>query len=436
MCEKRKMLIVDDLDIDRDILKELFENEFDILEAANGQEGIDFIKQYGNQISVVLLDIHMPVMSGIDVLKYRNTDPAFTGIPVIVITINDDTKTQMETFRLGATDYITKPFMEDIIRYRINNVLSTRQVEEVVRERENLRVKAELDLMTGLHNKVTAQHLISSMLADNHTLCAMLVVDIDDFKQVNDVQGHLAGDRIICMIAKLLAEHFRKTDVVGRIGGDEFLVFMQDLPSADLARKKASNFSNLLKYTSDATPPANISVSIGLAISEKRPYTYEELFKQADQALYNAKRNGKGQYAEYGVEKPPKNFDKETFASLLLSKSRKVRSAINMISENTHLLTILSPKEADYFKEEFTGKIHLIFIDLSTESENESALIAQMLQIDWLQGIPFIAICKEGNIRQYSAAIQRGAADILPAPIDTAFAKRRVAEFCHIENNS
>lgn len=433
MCEKRKMLIVDDLDLDRDILKELFENEFDILEAVNGQKGIDLIKQYGSQISIVLLDIHMPVMSGIQVLKYRNTDPSFAGIPVIVITINDDTKTQMETFRLGATDYITKPFMEDIIRYRINNVLSTRQVEEVVRERENLRVKAELDLMTGLHNKVTAQHLISNMLTDNHTLCAMLVVDIDDFKQVNDVQGHLAGDRIICMIAKLLSEHFRKTDVVGRIGGDEFLVFMQDLPSADLARKKASNFSKLLKYTSDATPPANISVSIGLAISEKRPYTYEELFKQADQALYNAKRNGKGQYAEYGVEKTPKCFDKESFATLLLSKSREVRSAIDMISENTRLLAIRSPKEANYFKEDFTGKVHLIYIDLSTESENESALIEQMLQMDWLQNIPFIAICKEGNIRQYSVAIQRGAVDILPAPIDTAFAKRRVAEFCHIE---
>lgn len=433
MCEKRKMLIVDDLDLDRDILRELFENEFDILEAVNGQEGIDLVKQYGNQISIVLLDIHMPVSSGIDVLKYRSTDHTFAGIPVIVITINDDTKNQMETFRLGATDYITKPFIEEIIRHRIHNVLSTRQVEEVVRERETLRVKAELDLMTSLYNKVTTQQLISNMLADNHSLCAMLVVDIDDFKTVNDIQGHLAGDRMICLIAKLLSEHFRKTDVVGRIGGDEFLVFMQDLPSADLARKKANNFSKLLKYTSDSTPPASISVSIGLAISEKRPYTYEELFKQADQALYNAKRNGKGQYAEYGIEESPKDLYKETFATLLLSKDREVRGAIAMISENTRLLTVFSPEETDYFKKEFMNRIHLIYIDISTESENEEALIDQMLQIDWLQGIPFIAICREGNIKQYSAAIQRGAADILPAPIDTVFAKRRVAQFCHIE---
>ncbi len=433
MCNKRKMLIVDDLELDRDVLKELFENEFDIIEAINGQECIELVKQYGDQLSIILLDIHMPVASGLDVLTYRNNDPVFGNIPVIVITVNDDTKTQMQTFQLGATDYITKPFMPEIIKYRIHNVLSTRRVEEVVREKENFRVKAELDLMTGIYNKVTTQHLITNMLADNHTLCAMLVVDIDDFKWVNDVQGHLAGDRIICTIANLLSAHFRKTDVVGRIGGDEFLVFMLDLPSADLARKKASNFSKVLKYTPETSSPANVSVSIGMAISEKRPYTYEELFKQADEALYNAKRNGKGQYAEYGVEKPQKDFDRESFASLLLSKDREVRGAIDMITENARLLTIFSPEESAYFKEEFMGKIYLLYIDISTESGNECALIDQILQIDWLQVIPFIAICKEGDIQQYSSAIQRGAADILPAPIDTVFAKRRVAEFRHIE---
>lgn len=279
MYTEHKMLIVDDLDIDRDILREIFENDFDILEAVNGKEGIDFIKKYGKDISIVLLDIHMPIASGIDVLKFRQTNPVFSSIPVVVITINDDTKSQMETFQLGATDFITKPFVEEMIRYRIHNVLSTCQIEEVVRERENLRVKAELDLMTGIYNKVTIEHMISKLLATNTTICAMLIIDIDDFKQINDVHGHLMGDQVIRTVADLISRYFRKTDIVGRIGGDEFIVFMSGLPSMDLARQKASDFSELFKYTPDITAPANVSISIGMAISEPCPCSYETLFK-------------------------------------------------------------------------------------------------------------------------------------------------------------
>lgn len=430
MHEKNKMLIVDDLDIDREILKEIFEKDFDILEAADGEQGIKLIQQYGKEICIVLLDIQMPVASGIDVLEFRHTDPIFSSIPVVVITINDDTKSQMETFRLGATDYITKPFIEEIIRYRIDNVLSTHQLEEVVRERETLRVKAELDLMTGIYNKVTTEHLISNLLSTNDSICAMLIIDIDDFKQVNDVHGHLIGDHVICVVADLLSKYFRKTDVIGRIGGDEFLVFMLGLPSKDLARQKAEDFSNLLKYRPDLTAPANVSVSIGMAISKPCPYTYGTLFKQADEALYNAKRSGKGQYAEYGIESSPIDTKTKILVSLLLSNSRDVRSLISRINENARLLTIFSPAEAHYFKKEFAGKIHLFFIDISAEPDNGESLLAQALDIDWLQDTLFIAICQEGNMAQYAAAIERGAVDIFPAPIDIAFAKRRIMALC------
>lgn len=426
MHEKYKMLIVDDLDIDRDILKEIFEDDFDILEAVNGKECMDLIGQYGSEIRIVLLDIQMPVASGIDVLRSRHEDPVFSSIPVVVITINDDTRSQMETFRLGATDYITKPFIEEIVRYRIANVLSTHQIEEVVRERETFRVKAELDLMTGVYNKVTTEHLISDLLATNDSICAMLVIDIDDFKQVNDVHGHLIGDQVICTVADLLSKYFRKTDVIGRIGGDEFLVFMLGLPSKDLARQKVEDFSNLFKYKPDLTAPANVTVSIGMAISQPCPGTYETLFRQADEALYNAKRNGKGQYTEYGVKKAPAAAGPEILASLLLSSSRDVRSLISRINEKTRLLTIFSPKEAQYFKKEFSGKIHLFYIDISTESDDGDALLREALDIDWLQDVLFVAICREGDMPQYAAAIERGAVDILPAPIDIVFAKRRI----------
>ena len=179
MCDKGLMLISDDFAIDREMLRDIFEEEFDILEAENGQECIELVKQYGSTISVVLLDIQMPKATGLDVLEYRSTDPVFRGIPVIVITINDDTKSQMEIFQLGATDYITKPFIQEIIRYRVHNVLSTYNVEELMKERESLRAQSELDLMTELYNKVTTERLVGSLLANNTSHNALMIVDID-----------------------------------------------------------------------------------------------------------------------------------------------------------------------------------------------------------------------------------------------------------------
>ncbi len=429
MYKKRKMLIVDSIDIDRDILKDIFKNEFDILEAADGQAAVELVNQHKNQICVALLDMQISMVSSASLLEYHSADPVFSKIPVIAITINDDTRTQMEAFQMGAADYITKPFIEEIIRYRIKNVLSTRQAEQAAQETEILRVKAERDMMTGIYNKVTSEHLVSSLLAANDTICAMLVIDIDDFKQVNDVYGHLEGDRVICAIADMLSNHFRKTDIVGRIGGDEFLVFMSGLPSMELARQKADNFLKLLKYKPIPTYPIHVSVSIGMAITQPRSYTYRELFKQADEALYQAKRNGKGQYAEYGLEKSPKARKHTVPNALLFSKNRDICNAIHLISEDIQLFTIVSQDEPADFKKESSQKPYLLYIDISAEDGGGDVLLKQTLAEDYLQDIPFIAICQEGNIKQYSAAIQKGAVDILPAPIDTEFAKRRIKEF-------
>lgn len=429
MYKKRKMLIVDSINIDRDILRDIFKEEFDILEAADGQAAMDLIGQYKNQICIVLLDMQVSLISSVSLLECHSTDPVFNKIPVIAITINDDTRSQMEAFRMGAADYITKPFIEEIIRYRVKNVLSTRQAEQAAQETEILRVKAERDLMTGIYNKVTSEHLVSSLLAANDTICAMLVIDIDDFKQVNDIYGHLEGDRIICMITDLLSKHFRKTDIVGRIGGDEFLVFMSGLPSTDLARQKANNFLKLLKYKPDVSSPIHVSVSIGMAITQPRAYTYKELFRQADEALYQAKRNGKGQYAEYGLEKEPDAPKDTNLNALLFSKNRQTCRAISMISGETRLSTIASLDELADLEKKFPQKPYLLYMDISAEEGSGSALLKQMLAQEYLQDVPFIAICQEGNIKQYSAAIQKGVVDILPAPIDTEFAKRRMEEF-------
>lgn len=430
MHDRDVMLIADDLDINRDVLKEMFKNEFDILEAESGQECIELVRQYGKRILVILLDIQMPVMTGLEVLEYRRTDPVFSEIPVIVITINDEIRDQMTAFQLGATDYITKPFIREIVIYRINNVLSSKKrVDEIVREKENLQIKTEMDLMTGLYNKVTAEELITDILAHNHKLNAMLIIDIDNFKQVNDYEGHLVGDHTIRIIADLISGYFRKTDVVGRIGGDEFIVFMIDLPSDDLARQKANGLARLLRYKPNITLPANVSISIGLSITDQRPYSYEELFKQADEALYCAKRNGKGQYAEYGRDVSEENQKEASISALLFSRNKQICGIINMINEKIRILEVLSPDDVRYAGDQYTGDIRLLYIDISGELGSGEQLIRQILDIGWLKEIPFFVICREGDMQQYFTAVQSGASDMITAPIDLTFAKRRTIKF-------
>lgn len=430
MCDKSTMLIADDLDINRDVLKEMFKNDFEILEAENGQECVELVKQYGTQIQILLLDIQMPLMTGIEVLEFRQKDPVFSEIPVIVITINDEIRNQMVAFQLGATDYITKPFIREIVIHRINNVLSSKKrVEEIVREKRNLEVKTELDLMTGLYNKVTAENLIAHTLLKNQRRNALMIIDIDNFKQVNDLEGHLVGDHTIRIIADLISGHFRKTDVVGRIGGDEFVVFMVDLPSGDLARKKAGDLARLLRYKPNITLPANVSISIGLVITEMHPYEYEELFKMADTALYHAKRNGKGQCAEYGRELNRNGSKQGRMAALLFSRNKQNCGIINMINDEIRLIEVLSPEEVRYASDEYTGDIRLLYIDISDDSDDGQRTIKQITEIEWLREIPFITICREGDMNQYRTAINAGTRDILIAPLDITFARRRNIKF-------
>lgn len=431
MC-KSTMLIADDLEINRDVLREMFKNEFDILEAEDGRKCVDLINKYGPQIQILLLDIQMPVMTGLDVLEYRQNDPVFSEIPVIVITVNDEIRDQMAAFQLGATDYITKPFIREIVVYRINNVLSSKKrVDEIVKEKQNLQIKTELDLMTGLYNKVTAENLISSVLSKNHKMNALMIIDIDNFKQVNDTEGHLVGDHTIRIIADLISGHFRKSDIVGRIGGDEFIVFMIDIPSANLARQKAGDLVRLLRYKPNITLPANASISMGMVITQEQPYEYEELFNKADQALYCAKCNGKGQYNEYGRETEVILCEKNSMAALLFSRDKQICGSIKMLNSKSRLIEVLSPEDVRHAGDQYAGDIRLLYIDISGEKGNGEALIRQVLDVKWLNGIPFFAICREGDMEQYAAAIANGARDLIPVPIDITFAKRRSDRFFH-----
>lgn len=174
------------------------------------------------------------------------------------------------------------------------------------REAIVLRQKAEHDLLTGLYNRMTTMSLIDEALAksdpaDRH---ALFVVDIDNFKEVNDHLGHLAGDRLIVHTASMLRRQFREEDIVGRVGGDEFVVFLKNVNSQVVLNRADLMLQICRRLPEGQECAVPVSGSIGIALYPSDGKTYEELFRRADNAMYAAKNSGKNAFRVYvkGIE--------------------------------------------------------------------------------------------------------------------------------------
>ncbi|MEG1682547.1 MAG: EAL domain-containing protein [Oscillospiraceae bacterium] len=299
------ILIVDDAAINRIVLKTILQGQFSFLEAENGEEAIRILRENPNTVDLILLDISMPVMDGKAFLKYKQNRPELCDIPVIMATADDSSQQQTDTFSLGANDYIVKPFVPAVVTHRVENVLeSSRRFKEMVWAYNTMSEQVKTDSMTGLLNRASAEEQITGQLSVATGTCVMVMLDVDNFKQINDTRGHDFGDKVICAVAARLRSHFRKGDVVARMGGDEFAAFVCNLPDAEMVKKKARQLCAGMANIKIDGKAANITCSVGLAISTPGKTTFELLYHHADMALYSAKCRGRNALAIYGEELP------------------------------------------------------------------------------------------------------------------------------------
>lgn len=171
-----------------------------------------------------------------------------------------------------------------------NNV----KTEELVRS-------ARTDAMTGLYNKKATEQLINEAIltSDKSLKQALIILDLDYFKQINDTYGHMFGDIVLQQFATLLRDHFREGDIVGRIGGDEFIVFMRELQSEEIVYKR---LEQLIEKVHDLKPAgliSGLSTSMGVAFAPSSGEQYADLYKDADSALYKTKQNGRDGYSVF-----------------------------------------------------------------------------------------------------------------------------------------
>lgn len=207
------------------------------------------------------------------------------------------------TLRLSVSPGETRVFKVINLRIRDDSgktdsvIGKLTDISEEAAEKERLIAKSQLDGLTGLFNAATTREIITEKIKNKGSrLDAFIIIDFDDFKDVNDTYGHLAGNQALQHIAEGMKQTFRKTDIMGRIGGDEFCLYVQDIPSLDYVKDKCQQFNRLLQQS---TQGGIISVSIGLTLVQEND-EYDDMFKRADDALYKAKQKGKAQVVVSG----------------------------------------------------------------------------------------------------------------------------------------
>lgn len=185
----------------------------------------------------------------------------------------------------------------------VRMLIYRQNVDQEKRREMVMAEKMRMDSLSGLYNKAAAQELVRQMLlSEPKRSYAFFIMDIDDFKMVNDTYGHAVGDQVIADFGDKLSQQFREGDIIGRIGGDEFMVFLP-IPSAEWAKVKAQALSQALEYEFTAGEECcQISASIGVAIYPEAGKDFETLYQNGDKALYQTKRMGKSGYTVYSAE--------------------------------------------------------------------------------------------------------------------------------------
>ena len=170
------------------------------------------------------------------------------------------------------------------------------------KSRIELQNKAETDLLTGLLNKIaTEKHIQEFLDGDGKNEPAMLVVlDIDNFKKINDTMGHAFGDQVLATLGVKLKNQFRSSDIIGRIGGDEFIVFLKKIPNEEIRDKEANKLINFFKdFKAGDYVKYSVTSSMGVAMYPEDGANFEQLYKAADKGVYQSKKNGKNQLTLY-----------------------------------------------------------------------------------------------------------------------------------------
>ncbi len=324
--QQAKILVCDDDQNVRLLTRQCLEAEgMTVVEASTGLEAIDmFVRE---RPDLVFLDVEMPGMTGLEACQRIRQLPQGESIPIMIVTGSDDRQSIDEGFEAGATQYKTKPVNWSLLGRDVQYMLrASNAFNSLKRQEDRLRYLAYYDPLTSLPNRRSFNEHLNRILkrAQRHTrTAALLFIDLDHFKRINDSIGHARGDRLLVEIAKRLTNELREDDIINyftdnsaeddeevgnateiaRLGGDEFTVVLSDVSDISHIKKVAAR---ILASLSEPIPLQShnpvVTPSIGIALYPQDGNDADTLIRNADTAMYVAKAEGRACYRFYNEE--------------------------------------------------------------------------------------------------------------------------------------
>lgn len=282
----QKILIVDDEIIMQKMASKILSKKYEIITASSGAEAIELFET--QKPDMVLSDLLMPEMDGYELHNILQ-EKSSRSVPIMFMTADESDESESYGFEIGAADYIRKPLKADILLRRVSNILDN------LDKLQDLQQAADIDQMTGLLNKSAATRELERICATEKG--ALMMIDLDSFKLVNDIHGHTSGDKILIKFAELLKSITRENDLIGRMGGDEFIAFLLNVNDAKILVQKVNFLNeeilNCAKKLMGADMQISLGVSCGAVFVPDEGADFSTLYKKADEALYAVKQNGK-----------------------------------------------------------------------------------------------------------------------------------------------
>lgn len=385
---KRTLLIIEDDEINCQILTGILEENYLVITAKNGQEGLALLKKYGQRISAIMLDIQMPVMDGYEFLERVGCDAVLCKIPVIVTTVLDSIQDEVRCLELGAADFIVKPYNPKLIMVRVENIIRLRECDCLISE-------LEMDALTGFKNR-KAYYLDIERIENDETRSGKHVgvafADINGLKSTNDRSGHEAGDKLIASIAETIAEVFPDANKY-RLGGDEFVVLSFE-ESEEAFREKIRQLESRWK--------GGCSAAIGSVwLDEARKL--EQNVALADKEMYR----DKSRYYENKMHDRRRTLNVNT--EDVLKRVEAVAEFLpggffiyradekeELITVNTELLRLFDCETEEEFRE-FTGNSFKGMVHPDDLNLVESDISDQIKKENDIDHVRYRIVCKDGT---------------------------------------
>ncbi|HET8705527.1 MAG TPA: diguanylate cyclase [Pseudomonadales bacterium] len=280
----------------RTLLACLEEDGHQVTAFALGQSLLEQVA--GLRPDLILLNHNLTDMPGLDVCKQLKSDELLSSIPIIMMSSQDQEEAAVTALDLGADDHITIPTRYPILAARIRVALRMREQQETLAEANRaLKTLAATDFLTGLLNRrefMTRSVIELARSWRYNTPLAIIMLDVDHFKQINDNFGHLAGDEALRRLADICRDEFRQVDVIGRLGGEEFAICLPN--TALLGAEQVADRLRLRVAQLDRPYqglPLKFTVSIGVAALDGNDRQITDILDRADKALYRAKQRGR-----------------------------------------------------------------------------------------------------------------------------------------------